>query len=68
VKRNPYEHKDRPRRPEPTPASLLSLVYMSYLSRAVMAVSRLLRVGVRQIQSEEQSKTKQTIPTALTVL
>jgi hypothetical protein len=39
VKRNPYEHESRPRRPEPMPASLLSPAYMSYLSKIVMAVS-----------------------------
>jgi hypothetical protein len=52
-KRNPYEHKSRTRRPEPTPASLLSSAYMSHLSRTVMAVSWLLHIGVRQIHSEE---------------
>jgi hypothetical protein len=52
-KRNSYEHKSQRRRPEPTPASLLSPAYMSYLSRNVKAVSWLLRIGVRQIHSEE---------------
>jgi hypothetical protein len=49
--RNPFEHKSRPRRPESTPASLLSPA--SYLSRTVMAVSWILRFDVRQIHSEE---------------
>jgi hypothetical protein len=52
-KQNPYEHRSRPRRHEPTPASLLSPAYMSYLSRIVMAVSGLLCIGVGQIHSEE---------------
>jgi hypothetical protein len=46
--RNPYEHKSRPRRPEPTPESLLFPAYMSHLSRTVMAVTWLLRVGVKK--------------------
>jgi len=38
-KRNPYEFKNRRRRPEPTPASLLCPPYnISYLSRTVKAV------------------------------
>jgi hypothetical protein len=39
-KQNPYRFKNLRRRPEPTPASLLSPSYnIPYLSKAVMAVS-----------------------------
>jgi hypothetical protein len=55
-KRNPYEYKSRPRRHEPTPASLLSPAYMSYISRNVTGVSWPLRIGARQIHSEEKNR------------
>jgi len=53
VEYNTHEHKSPPRCPEPMPALLLSLAYMSYLSRTVMAITWLLHIGVRQTHSEE---------------
>jgi len=51
-KRNPYRFKNWCLRPVPTPASLLPPAYsMSYLSRAMVAVSWILRMRVRHIKS-----------------
>jgi hypothetical protein len=53
-KRNPYRSINRRQLPEPTPASLLSPAYiMSYLSRAMVTVPRILRMHVRHIKNEE---------------
>jgi len=52
--RNPYQSKNRSRRPEPTLASLLCPPYnMSYLSRAVNTVCWQLRMRLRYMQCEE---------------
>jgi len=47
-KQNSYRSKNRPRRPEPTPASRLCPPYnISYLSRTLKAVCWLVRMRLR---------------------
>jgi hypothetical protein len=53
-KRNPYQSKNRRRRPEPTLASLLSPAYsVSYPSRTLRAVCWEVRMRLRYVQCEE---------------
>jgi hypothetical protein len=53
-KRNPYQSKNRRRRPEPTVASFLCPAYsLSYLSRTLNAVCWQVQMRLRYMQCEE---------------
>jgi hypothetical protein len=66
VKQNTYGSKNRRRRPEPTPSSLLSPSYnIPYLSRAVMAVSKLLLKRVRhKVKNKIENEARHTVRTS----